>query len=71
MFTINNFTMERYMFRPVITRFRVSYNVYEAHIDEEQSNGSKQVTWKLKRTFKTRKAAREYVQELNAYGEKR
>ena len=70
MFTINNFTMERYMFRPVITRFRVSYNVYEA-IDEDQSNGSTQVTWVLKCTFKTRKAAREYVQELNAYGEKK
>lgn len=45
---------------------RVVSNVYEA-----QSNGSMQGTRVLNRTFKTRKSAREYVQEVNVCGERR
>ena len=59
-----------YRIKPEIVRGRLVYNVYEA-MAEAQSNGSMQVDWVLRRSFKTPKAAQEYVQELNAYGEKK
>lgn len=59
-----------YKINPEFVRGRLVYNVYES-VTETQSNGSTQVTWVLRRSFKTLKAAQEYVQELNAYGEKR
>lgn len=59
-----------YRIKPEIVRGVLVYNVYEA-VTEAQTNGSMQVDWVLRRSFKTRKAAQEYVQELNAYGEKR
>lgn len=59
-----------YRIKPEIVRGILVYNVYES-VTEAQSNGSMQVDWVLRRSFKTPKAAQEYVQELNAYGEKR
>lgn len=59
-----------YRIKPEIVRGVLVYNVYES-VTEAQSNGSMQVDWVLRRSFKTPKAAQEYVQELNAYGEKR
>ena len=59
-----------YKIKPEIVRGILVYNVYVA-VTEAQSNGSMQVDWVLRRSFKTPKAAQEYVQELNAYGEKR
>jgi len=59
-----------YRIKPEIVRGRLVYNVYEA-MAEAQSNGSMQVDWVLRRSFKTPKAAQEYVQELNAYGDKK
>lgn len=57
-----------YRIKPEIVRGVLVYNVYEA-VTEAQA--STQVDWVLRRSFKTPKAAQEYVQELNAYGEKR
>ena len=59
-----------YKIKPEIVRGILVYSVYEP-VTEAQSNGSMQVDWVLRRSFKTPKAAQEYVQELNAYGEKR
>lgn len=59
-----------YRIKPEIVRGILVYNVYES-VTEAQSNGSMQVDWVLRRSFKTPKAAQEYVQELNAYGEKK
>ena len=59
-----------YRIKPEIVRGVLVYNVYES-VTEAQSNGSMQVDWVLRRSFKTPKAAQEYVQELNAYGEKK
>lgn len=59
-----------YRINPEFVRSRLVYNVYEA-VTEAQSNGSMQVDWVLRCSFKTPKAAQEYVQELNAYGEKK
>lgn len=59
-----------YRIKPEIVRGVLVYNVYEA-VTEAQSNGSMQVDWVLRRSFKTPKAAQEYVQELNAYGDKK
>lgn len=59
-----------YRIIPGFVRGMFAYNVYEA-VTEAQSNSSMQVNWVLRRSFKTPKAAQEYVQELNAYGEKR
>jgi hypothetical protein len=59
-----------YKIIPEIVRGMLVYNVYES-VTEAQSNGSMQIDWVLLRSFKTPKAAQEYVQELNAYGEKR
>ena len=59
-----------YKIKPEIVRGVLVYNVYES-VTEAQSNGSMQVDWVLRRSFKTPMAAQEYVQELNAYGEKK
>jgi hypothetical protein len=59
-----------YRINPEFVRGRLVYNVYKS-VTEAQTNGSMQVDWVLRRSFKTLKAAQEYVQELNAYGEKR
>lgn len=59
-----------YRIKPEIVRGVLVYNVYES-VTEAQSNGSMQVDWVLRRSFKTPKAAQEYVQELNAYGDKK
>ena len=59
-----------YKIKPEIVRGVLVYNVYEP-VTEAQSNGSMKVNWVLRRSFKTPKAAQEYAQELNAYGEKR
>ena len=59
-----------YKIVPEFMRGMLVYNVYVA-VTEAQSNGSMQVDWVLKRSFITPRAAQEYVQELNAYGEKR
>lgn len=59
-----------YKIRSEFVRGRLVYNVYEA-VTEAQSNGTMQVDWVLQRSFKTPKAAQEYVQELNAYGDKK
>lgn len=58
-----------YKIRPEIARGILVYSVYEP-VTEAQSNGSMQVDWVLRRSFKTPKAAQEYVQELNAYEKK-
>ena len=59
-----------YRIKPEIVSGVLVYNVYEA-VTEAQSNGSMQVDWVLRRSFRTPKAAQEYVQELNAYGDKK
>ena len=59
-----------YKINPEFVRGRLVYSVYES-VTEAQSNGSMQVDWVLRRSFITPRAAQEYVQELNAYGEKR
>lgn len=59
-----------YRIKPEIVRGILVYNVYKS-VTGAQSNGMMQVDWVLRRSFKTLKAAQEYVQELNAYGEKR
>ena len=59
-----------YKIVPEFMRGMLVYNVYVA-VPEDSTNVSVQITWVLKRSFITRSAAQEYVQELNAYGEKR
>ena len=59
-----------YKIVPELVRGMLVYNVYVA-MPEDSTNVSVQINWVLKRTFKTRKAAQEYVQELNAYGDKK
>ncbi|MBO7193747.1 MAG: hypothetical protein J6V47_05620 [Bacteroidaceae bacterium] len=59
-----------YKIVPEFARGMLVYNVYVA-VTEAQSNGSMQVDWVLRRSFKTPRAAQEYVQELNTYGKKR
>lgn len=59
-----------YKINPEFVRGRLVYNVYEP-VTEAQSNGSMQIDWVLRHSFTTRKAAQEYVQELNAYGDKK
>ena len=59
-----------YKIVPEFMRGVLVYNVYVA-VPEDSTNVSVQIDWVLKRSFITRSAAQEYVQELNAYGEKR
>lgn len=59
-----------YKIVPEFVRGMLVYNVYVA-VTEAQSNGSMQVDWVLRRSFIMPRAAQEYVQELNAYGEKK
>ena len=59
-----------YKIVPEFMRGVLVYNVYVA-VPEDSTNVSVQINWVLKRSFITRSAAQEYVQELNAYGEKR
>ena len=59
-----------YKIVPEFMRGMLVYNVYVA-VPEDSTNVSVQINWVLKRSFITRSAAQEYVQELNAYGEKR
>ena len=59
-----------YKIVPEFMRGMLVYNVYVA-VPEDSTNVSVQINWVLRRSFKTPKAAQEYVQELNAYGEKR
>lgn len=59
-----------YKIVPEFMRGMLVYNVYVA-VPEDSTNVSVQINWVLKRSFITRSAAQEYVQELNAYGEKK
>ena len=59
-----------YRINPEFVRGMLVYNVYVA-VPEALSNGLMQVDWVLRCSFKTLKAAQEYVQELNAYGDKK
>lgn len=59
-----------YKIVPEFMRGMLVYNVYVA-VPEDSTNVSVQINWVLKRSFITPRAAQEYVQELNAYGEKK